>query len=252
MSDKIIDRIKKLLSLSNSTNENEAALAAGRAAELMLKHEIKEAQLCESEEDQEDVDVTQLDETGSIVHWKGTLMGGLADSFGCAMHFQKRRGGCKTVTAYNVVGQPSKVDTIKYMYAYLVGEVERLAGLAYRQEYLECKDSNVDPPSSRSWKNAFRLGASSMIARRLRAQRKETHKEAEATGQGTALVVVKKAEEAVTAFVAQKFPKMKAAASASYSSGSGYGAGATAGKGVGLGGGGGSLGSGAKQLGSGS
>ena len=254
MSDKIIDRIKKLLSLSQSNNEHEAALAAGQAADLMFKHEIKEAQLCESDEDKEDVDVTSLDETGSIVNWKGNLMNGLADGLGCAMHFsQIKKRGEKMKTFYNVVGQPSKVDTIKYMYHYLVGEVDRLADKAYREEYMECKKSNVLPPSARSWKNAFRLGASSMIAKRLRKQREESHKDAEDAGLGFALVVVKKSEEAVVAFVAKKYPKLKKAASATYRSGSGYGAGAEAGKGVGLGNSGNTkLGAGSKQLSSGS
>lgn len=42
MNDQIIKRIKKLLSLSQSHNENEAQLALVKAQELMIKHHIEE------------------------------------------------------------------------------------------------------------------------------------------------------------------------------------------------------------------
>lgn len=45
MDTQVVDLIKKLLKLSNSSNEHEAALAAQRASELMRHHNIAEAQL---------------------------------------------------------------------------------------------------------------------------------------------------------------------------------------------------------------
>jgi GNAT superfamily N-acetyltransferase len=250
--EKIIDRIRKLLSLSKSANEHEAAQAAARAAELMLKHEIEEAQLGD-EEVVEDVEEEQVDETGQRVPWKAHLQNGLALSMGCQMYTHRRYAGAgvgKMVCVYMIVGQPSKVATIKYMYQYLSAEVARLADVAYRQEHLECRRSGVEAPSARSWKNAFRLGAASTIFKRLMEQRKETHVKAAAAGQGTALVVVEKAQEDVAVFVKKHHPRMRQAAAASYSSGSGYSAGAKAGRGVGLGGGA-RLGAGARRLGSG-
>lgn len=250
--EKIIDRIKKLLNLSKSDNEEEAALAAARATELMLKHEIEEAQLGEVEE-VEDVEEQEADRTGQRVPWKSTLQNGLALSQGCQMYTSTKWDSDKRkkFVAYMIVGQPSKVATIRYMYQYLSNEIDRLADRAYRVEHRECRASKVDPPSARAWKNAFRLGAASMIYSRLTEQRKKTHAKAKADGQSTALVVVAKAEEAVELHVKKHHPRMGKAAAASYSSGSGYGAGRAAGKKVGLGGGGKSLGAGAKQLGAG-
>lgn len=43
--DKIIDRVRKLLELSHSTNEHEAAQAAARAAKLMSEHDVTQAML---------------------------------------------------------------------------------------------------------------------------------------------------------------------------------------------------------------
>lgn len=45
MNEQIIKRIKKLLSLSQSRNENEAQLALVKAQELMIKHHIEESQI---------------------------------------------------------------------------------------------------------------------------------------------------------------------------------------------------------------
>jgi hypothetical protein len=250
MSDKIIERIKKLLSLSKSSNEHEAALAAGRAADLMLKHEIQEAQLADSPS--EGVDLMEMDKSGQVVHWKGNLMGGLADGLGCAFHYHRRRvapGSRKTFISYMIVGQPSKVATIQYMYSYLTAEVTRLADAAYGQEHQECAASDVPPPSSRSWKNAFRLGAARTIAKRLRAQRKETHDAARLSGHSNALVVVEAASKAVQEYVAAEVGPLSRGSQAAHSSRSGYQAGASAGAAVGLGGSGAKLGSGTKRLG---
>lgn len=45
---KIIDKIEKLISLSGSSNENEARAAMMKAQELMAKYEIKREQLNEA------------------------------------------------------------------------------------------------------------------------------------------------------------------------------------------------------------
>jgi len=246
---KIIDRIKKLLSLANSTNEHEAANAAAQAAELMQKHEIKQAQLAEEDEEVEVVNRFVIDESKHLINWRATLMNGLAKSFGCHMFTWRTYSGGKPKMSYNVAGQPSKVDTISYMYQYLVAEVDRLADTAYRQEHLECRKSKVSPPSARAWKNAFRLGAANTIYRRLVNQREQTHKAAMEDGQSNALMIVKKNEAAVEVFIKEKFPELRPNARPVYTSRSGFQAGSEAGKSVGLGSASGRLGAGAKQLG---
>lgn len=252
--EKIIDRIKKLLSLANSANENEAALAAALAAELMLKHEIAEARLVEDGgELLEDVNAETIDHTASCVAWKGLIANGLAESLGCKMYYGRARVDGKRVRSYVIVGQESKRSAIKYMYQYLVAELDRLSGPAYRMEVLECKHSDVPPPSARSWKNAFRLGAATTIHGRLTEQRKKTHKAAKAAGESQALIVVARAEEAVAAYMKKNIGKIHPGKLASYSSGSGFGAGRSAGRDVGLGSGSKALGRGGsvKQLGTG-
>lgn len=240
---KIIGRIRKLLSLSKSANEHEAASAAASAAKMMLEHEIEEASLCDAPEA---VEKSTLDETGKKrVPWKGILAHSLTVAHGCKAYTERSNGGA----TIKIVGQPSKVATIRYMYAYLVSEVNRLADLSFGDEHRECKASGVQPPSARSWKNAFRLGASSVIGKRLIDQRKRTHIAAQLGGQKNALVVVKSAEEAVQKYVRDNVKGIRSGTAARYSSRSGFASGKAAGKGVSLGGGRG-LGSGAKRLGS--
>jgi hypothetical protein len=244
---KVIDRIKKLLSLSKSNNEHEAAQAAALAADLMIKHEIAEAALCDAENEPEDASQETIDQSGRRVSWKGQLAHAISKSAGCRSYSDVRGKGCQT----QVVGQPSKIATVRYMYQYLTAEVDRLANSAYGAEHEECARSGVPAPSARAWKNAFRLGASQTIAGRLVDQRKKTHAAAAAAGQSSALVVVKKAEEAVSIYIKKNVPGLRATARAQFSSRSGYGAGANAGRGVNLGGNA-ALGAGRRQLGNGS
>lgn len=271
--EKIIDKIRKLMTLANSANEHEAALAAARATELMLKHEIEEAQLAVTEgaEVIEEVESQSIDETGSIVPWKGNLCAGLAQSMGCEFYYGSARGGAghKRHRTYLIIGQEAKRAMIKYMYKYLCAELIRLADLAFRKAVLkqradyisevkEYKASGLDagpapkPLSARSWKNGFRLGAATTIWNRLNKQRKETHQEAQEAGQTTALVVVAKNADAVQLWMKKNVKLSGKGRAGTTSSSSGYGAGREAGKSVGLGGGEKALGQGgAKQLGPG-
>lgn len=242
--DKIIDRIRKLLALSKSTNEHEAAMAAGQAADLMLKHEIEEAALSDAGDEPEHVTDETLDTGKQTVSWKSAVANGLCQSFGCRSYHHKRSGVSHTL----IVGQPSKLATVRYMYAYLVAEIGRLADEAYGAEHRECAKSRVPAPSARAWKNAFRLGAAHVIYTRLVAQRKETHAAARLAGQGTALAVVKQGEVAVERYLKRKAPKLRAAPAPRYVSRDGFAAGKDAGADVSLGGGHG-LSAGTKQLG---
>lgn len=162
--DKIVERIRKLLALSKSTNRHEAATAAARAAELMAKHQIAEAALADTTADAIGHEV--IDRNKVSVYWKGILACGIAKGFGCAMYW--RRGvDSKTV----VVGRPSDIAAVKYMYAYLAKEVRRLADEDYAraQSFGDRRRANA-----RAYKNAFRRGAVEIIARRLERQRQES------------------------------------------------------------------------------
>lgn len=245
--EKILDRIKKLLSLANSSNEHEAALAAARATKLMLEHGIAEAQLEETDE-RENVGKIELEEGTKLPKWKSVVLNGLSIAFDCIHYYSRRRGAYgKRSTVFIVVGQPSKTATITYMYTYLVKEIERLADAAYGEEARECQASGIERPGARAWKNAFRVGAAQTIASRVIKENKKVRAQAKAAGQS--LVRIDQDKTAVEVFVKNTVGPLGAGSGIKVSSRSGYAAGAAAGKNVGLGGGKG-LGAGNKRLGS--
>lgn len=239
---KIIDRIRKLLALSKSSNEHEAAAAAARAAELMAQHQLSEAALCEVE--LEPVDAHSIDESGKCVSWKGTLANGCARAFCCRMfwnraeHWDTKRHRWKQTVRTMVVGRENDVAGVRYMYQYLVKEVARLADEAWKE-----KTRYV---SLRSWKNSFRLGCSARIQKRLIDQRKATlGQAAEDESNSQALMRLDEMEAAVNAFCDQLNLQ---AGSAPRCRESGYSDGVRAGDSVSLGGGRGQLGTPATQL----
>jgi len=251
--EKILDKIKKLLKLANSDNEHEAAAAAARATKLMLEYEIEEAMLADDDSGlKEAVEEQALDETGNRVPWKLTLVSGLTRAFDCdclySWNIQWVKGKKKRVTVYKIIGQPSKLATVRYMYQYLVGEINRLADKAYGEEARERQASGIEAPPARGWKNGFRYGAATMIHQRLAEQRSETRREAQDAGKTQALVRINESALAVQSFKQQKYPRLGSAPAAVVSSRSGFSAGRAAGKSVSLGGGGPRLGAGAKRL----
>lgn len=232
----IIDRIKKLLALSNSTNEHEAANAAALAAELMLQHKIDQADLAVEDEAQEEVAAWRVGSDKTNVGWKGVMLVGLFYAFGCWGSKSAQRG-------WRVIGRKSDVDTVRYLFDYLVNEVNRLADEGWERHQYETYDS------IRRWKNAFRVGAAGVIQRRLKEQHQQTMKAAEEAGKTSALVYIGKQEEQVALACRQRGIKFqKTGRDVSGSSHDGYARGREAGKDVVLGGGRGQLAAGRKQL----
>ena len=229
---KIADRIRKLLALSHSSNQNEAATAAARAAELMAEHRIHAAMLDETEH--EPVEARSLDTAGRVVTWKGALARGIAHSFGCRTYWSRDFFDIKVRTHIMVVGRDGDVDAVRYTYLYLCNEIDRLAADGWRELpeiYARC-----DTP--RRWKNAFRVGAATAIARRLVEARDQSFARARAPSTATdaklaALVRIERDEAEVDAFMATL--RLRRASARRVSSASGLSAGSTAGRSVDIG-----------------
>lgn len=213
MSDtKIIDRIKKILELAkNSSNEEEAATAAARAAELMTKFEITEAELAIEagvEHTPEPIEHHVIRDDGKVRQrrsaWRGIIAGAVAQSYGCRSYFQ---GG-------HVVffGRTSGNQACTYTYQYLCNEVEALTSVAWIRAGLKPSKS-----LTKSWKNAFRIGAARTIASRLTSTQKvvqEALKTAletapESTQTQALMVIDREAEEVETGYqeVAKTFTR---------------------------------------------
>lgn len=181
--DKIIDRIQKLLALAaNNNSPEEAASAASKAQELMLRHNLDMATV--EVADEETIDTTLVVErirtaSSKLATWKAMLWYGVCNGCGVAGYTTNGHRGMKA--GFTAVGIRSSVDTATYMFRWLEKEINTMSLNAL--EYT--KEPWWDRGDSRRWTNAYRVGAAETVARRLREKMQSVR--AEAT-QSTALV----------------------------------------------------------------
>ena len=163
----VIEKVRKLLALSKSSNVNEAANAAKMAQKLMAKHAIEEAMLDESDpaedEDIED-DLLSSMEGSRIASWKSDLGYYVSRANGCRTYHSRQRRSSRI----HIVGRPSDAAKARYMFAYLRNTIDELAKAASKER--------GNP--GRTWVNSFRRGAASEVGRRMMAAIKEAQEEA--------------------------------------------------------------------------
>jgi hypothetical protein len=194
MNPALIEKIRKLRALSRSTNVNEAAAAAAAAERLVQEHRISEAELDVSDGDEAPTR-EQLDELGAqIPSWKSMLSVALAKHHGCAV-FNQRRAGDRMWRS-QIIGQPSDVATVRYLYVWIVVEIERL-----------CDASSA---RGRTERNSFRLGA----VLGLKAAISAAVREVRAVASSTALVKLDARLAAAEAQLPSKLGKRRRLASA--------------------------------------
>lgn len=183
----VIDKIRKLLALSTSSNPHEAANAAARAQELMFAHKIESADLeiAGSKQEAEPVGDHTILSARWREPWKGSLANAIAHSIGCRMYWHGPN--------IQIVGRRSEVETGRYLFGYLVLEIERLATVGWSLR------RGTTSENATVWKNNFRLGAVVTIRERFDAQKRDQEAKARVTS-CTALAIVQRDEAAVVAF----------------------------------------------------
>lgn len=168
--EKITERVRKLLELSKSGNEHEAAAAAARASELMSEHAITEAMLeVTSADDAYAAHVTERIIEGDLpesperrVAWRDRVASSVARSLDCEVFY--------TNSNINAIGRESAIGTWRYTCAYLFSEITRLADEAW---LAEGRDLAAVGQTPRAWKSAFRLGAADVVANKLYLELKD-------------------------------------------------------------------------------
>jgi hypothetical protein len=182
--EKAIDKVRKLLELAKSDNVNEAGNAAAMAQELMSKHAISEAMLDVSPDSDEEIehDVLHQGYGQNLPTWKGQLGVVLSEVNQCKCF----RSG----PALNIIGRPSDANTVRYLFAYIVRQIDKLA----------IAEANIRGNVEKTWMNNFRLGAVIEVNRRLQeahaAAKAAMRREADASdtmGTGVALMRVNNA-----------------------------------------------------------
>lgn len=215
----IEERIRKLVALADSPNENEAAAAAEKAQALMLRYGIEMATLAASGGERLAVDEHVVD--GKVDPWRRMLAAAVARSAGGQIvwapdGYSRGRGKIFFYGPSGTVG--GIVELYRYLEAQLV--VISAAATATRRERRV---------HGRTWRNSFLLGAVGRLGQRLDARRAET---AEAGENGRALVLVK---TAVDREIERRHPELESSGYRPSVARSAYEAGSHAGKHVDLG-----------------
>lgn len=152
---KIIDRIKKLLSLGKSSNEHEAALASTRARELLTEYNIELSEVILDSKEKEFLEVEESEIEVKRGRWYSFLAGDVAHLFDCRyfrMSSYRRNPYKKSPYRIVFIGTKVDVEIATYTFTFLRKEVTRFT------------DGNcVDKRN----KNSYRLGILSRIHERI-------------------------------------------------------------------------------------
>jgi len=253
---KIVDKVKKLLRLAESADVNEAAAAAGAAQRLMEEHRIDQAMIDVSEDAGDGVEDEEihnsgdepLEESGRLANWKTQLAVAIAGLNGCRVYLGRGYSTGTRQTTLCLVGRPSDVASVRYLFSYLTGEIERL-----------CKRNGRG--LGRTWANSFRMGAVHTVRKRLREANRKARDDArlKLKGKGTtalvkldrALARVDEQAKAVEAWMKKNMSLGSARSSHSRRDWDAYAAGKRAGDSINLSGPSGSRGGSRGALGSG-
>jgi len=191
----VIDKVKALrrLSENKSATPAEAASAAARVQELMLKHKLSEAQVRDAREGVEWwPEPLWVGKKRSP--WRSILATGVAHANGCRILHGVLPGTPRRLT---IIGKQSDAEVVRYLYAYLEREIERHCKL-----FLEkTSDSRT---GSRLRAASFRVGFAETVARRLVEERTRAKAEAASHGTSAALMRLDQDEADVQVWVANK------------------------------------------------
>lgn len=195
----ILSKIRKLLTLAKdkAATPGEAAAAAARAQALLFEHKLSlvDVESKTGEKEAYGKEDTKLGGAKNMMKWRQTLMFAVA-----------RYNFCRAISlgssgVMSLIGKPTDVEFVKWLYGYLVEEIDRLARLY--------ATAHAAPNNREPMIRQFAVGAVGVIRQRLAEQRQ---KDEVATQQSTALVLV--TDAAVKAAVAKWFPKLSSVAGA--------------------------------------
>lgn len=160
MDTKIIEKIKKLLALGESSNENEAKVAMLKAQELLAKHklsmkEVKKFKIYNSaiKEKISDVSFTKA-------KWKAELAYLIAENFGCYCYFKSR--GTNTIAFF---GREEDIIVCNIVLEYAV---DCINSVVKRLRYQYSKDGY----STKGLENDYALGFISGLNEKFEEQKK--------------------------------------------------------------------------------
>lgn len=133
--DRIIDKIKKCLALSKSSNEHEAQAALRQAQKLMQMHDVSEAEVHASEAEEHR---TRAGAISKPSKWENYLAGTVSRAFGCEVILTYNVAGNHGEWAF--VGCAPSVEIAKYAFDVMFRKVKRA-----RADYIKGKLKRCGP-----------------------------------------------------------------------------------------------------------
>jgi len=159
----VIDKIKKLLALADSSNEHEAALAAAHVQRLLSAHNLALADIVAAARTDK-ADRVETSAAKSLPKWVRHLSAGVSSAFDCQAIHHPSHG---TLT---FIGVGADAQVAAYTFAYLERTVRRLCA-AYLKQHA------ASAPAGRQrelLRHSYYLGAVSTITSQLRDQKQQT------------------------------------------------------------------------------
>lgn len=171
----LIEKLRKVLALTNSPVENEAQAAAATLQRILAEHNLTIADLESKGQNAPKVLQSPFDLGKAAFNWKLDLAEAIAEHYYCHAIVDRTR---KTV---HFVGRPDNVESLKMLYGWIVDQIKRLAAEDREQHKTE-NGEHIDPLR---WQVNYGVGAVERLGRRLREQREKE----QADVRSTAIVV---------------------------------------------------------------
>lgn len=159
----IIEKIKKLLALANSSNEHEAALAAGHAQRLLSEHNLAMADI-EASHKPDKADRVETAVSKSLPKWVRHLSAGISVAFDCQAVHHPATG------KMTFIGVGADVQIAVYAFTYLDRTVRKLCS-AYMKQHVT---PAIAGRHRELMRQSYYLGAVSTITGRLKEQKIQT------------------------------------------------------------------------------
>lgn len=159
----VIEKIRKLLALSNSCNEHEAALAASHAQRLLSEHNLAMADII-TKQKPEKADKIETAAAKTLPKWLRHLTAAVSNAFDCQVVHHPVNG------KLTFIGVGADVQIAAYTFSYLDRSVRKLCADYMKQH----ATSAVIGRHRELMRQSYYLGAVSTINRMLEAQKKET------------------------------------------------------------------------------
>ncbi len=188
MDTKLIEKIKKLLALSESSNKHEAELSMLKAQELLAKHKLslKEVREFNIADNAIKENITKISFTKA--KWKANLARLIADNFGCELYFKTKYS--HTIT---YLGREEDITVCNIVLEYAIDCIDS-AVKRIKYEYVKYGYS------TRGLENDYAIGFINGLHEKFEAQKK--------ANQEWGLVLVKD-QEVIDAYKQIKFRKRK-------------------------------------------